>query len=61
MAVVACRERLRRVSRVMKRFFRNIPLCLFLLIVGPMLVVFAAALLAERLEAQWRRDRKRAN
>jgi len=60
MAVVGV-ERDCDVGRVMKRFFRNLSLCLFLLIVGPTLVVFAAALLAERLEAQWRKHRKRAN
>jgi len=42
----------------MKKFFEKVWLCLFLLIVGPGLVALAAALLAETLEAQWRKHRK---
>jgi len=52
---------MRGVSRAIKKLFRTIPLCLFLLLAGPILVVFAAALLVESLEAQWRKCRKRAD
>ena len=45
----------------MKKFIEKVQLCLFLLIVGPGLVAFAATLLAETLEAKWRTSPKRKN